>query len=280
MTPFFPRKADARETDRAFLIALAAFLSAIAFSLAGSTVLRLFPGPAGEALTWFATHLKITLSDLIRWPTWLYMGLMPVLSFLLYRPALGARRSVAFLLWGSCVGAAAELSGTTTGFPFGDYAYTQLLGAKIAGHVPWLIPPSWYAMSILCFDLAGRLRLRSRGRILATAVFMILWDVALDPAMNHAFPFWSYPDGGFFFGMPLSNWGGWLVASLVIAWGYEKLLGGCEERAIWAPTLWTVNMMFPLALCLLYETAWAVPFGLAALVVPFAAISLRNREPG
>lgn len=280
MTPFFPGKAQLEQTDRVFLVALAAFLGAIAFSLAGSVLLRVFPGPAGDALAWFAANLDVTLGDLIRWPTWVFMGLMPVLSFLLYRGALGPRRSLAFLVWGSCVGAAAELSGTMTGFPFGEYAYGDLLGAKIAGHVPWLIPPSWYAMSIVCFDLAGRLRLPSAGRIVTTALFMVLWDVALDPAMNHAFPFWSYPDGGFFFGMPLSNWGGWIVASLVIAWGYEKLLGGSEEQAIWAPTLWSVNVLFPLALCFLYETVWAVPFGLAALAVPFAAIALRNRSAG
>src|SRR5690606_33311809 len=159
--------------------------------------------------------LGLGLVDMVKGSTWVYMALMPLLTLLLYLPALGARRSLLFLLWGSAVGAAAELLGTQTGVPFGAYAYSDLLGARIAGHVPWFIPPSWYAMSLLSFDLAGRLGLGRWGRIGAAAAFMVLWDVALDPAMtagaHSGWSFWAYPGGGEYFGMPLVNWAGWLV---------------------------------------------------------------------
>jgi hypothetical protein len=40
--------------------------------------------------------------------------------------------------------------------------------------------------------------------------------------------------------------------------------------------LWSLHILFPLALCLLYDTALAVPFGLAALALPFVAMAWRR----
>ncbi len=264
-----------RTVHRLFLAAFAGFVASILFSVAGTVLLVQSPAAAGRAFAWIADNVGLLPPDLVRWPTWVYMALMPALTLLLYLPRLGLRRSALFFLWGSAVGAAAELMGTQTGVPFGAYAYSDLLGAKIAGHVPWLIPPSWYAMSLLSYDLARRLRLPAWGTVLTAAAFMTLWDVALDPAMTTAVPvggqaFWTYPGGGVYFGMPLVNWAGWLLTSAVIAWGYERLLGGLDYAAPWAPALYAVNVLFPVFICFAYGAALAGALGLAALAIPLA----------
>ncbi len=272
-------------TDRvvavAFAVAFALFVASILFSVAGTLLLSLFPAGAGVALAWIAEHLGLGLTDLIKGSTWLYMGLLPALTFVLYLPILGWRRSVLFLLWGSAVGAAAELAGTQTGVPFGAYAYGDLLGPKILGHVPWLIPPSWYAMSVVSFDLAQRLRLGRWATVAMGAVLMVLWDVALDPAMSTAFPFWRYAEGGFYFGMPLVNWAGWLLTSAVIVGGYATFLGGLGLGGLGgaarrAPLLYAANVLFPVFLCLAYGVPWAGLVGLGALAVPFVLLRLRR----
>lgn len=261
---------------RLFLIAFAGFVLSILFSVAGTLLLSAAPQQAAQALRWIAMNLGLGLVDLVKGSTWVYMALMPLLTFLLYLPVLGMKRSVLFFLWASVIGATAELVGTQTGFPFGHYAYTDLLGAQIAGHVPWFIPPSWYAMALLSYDLAGRLRLSMWGRIFTTAAFMVLWDVALDPAMtagaHSGWTFWSYEGGGIFFGMPLVNWAGWLLTSAVIAWGFEKLLGGMDYAAEWAPALYAVNVLFPVFICFAYGAALAGVLGLLALAVPLVLV--------
>jgi len=273
--------AQTEGTDRrVFLVAFSVFLGAIVFSLAGSALMGLAPAQAGVALGWIAEHIGLVYTDLVKGPTWAYMALLPVLSLSLYWRELGPRRSFAFLVWGAVIGATAELAGTTTGIPFGHYSYGDWLGAKIAGHVPYFIPPSWYALSIVSLDLARRLRIGLAGRIIATAVFMVLWDVALDPAMNHAFPFWNYRADGVYFGMPLVNWGGWLLTSAVIALGYETFLGGLKPQPDpfvrrWGPRLYAANVLFPSAICLFFGAPVAGLFGVVALGVALGLVRAR-----
>ncbi len=274
LAPSLPRPSP--PAFRTFRVVLALFAGSILFSVAGTVLLNFFPAQAGVALGWIATHLGLGLNDLIKGPTWVYMALLPVLTFLLYLPDLGLKRSVLFLLWGSVIGASAELLGTQTGVPFGAYSYGDFLGAKIAGHVPWFIPPSWYAVSLLSYDLARRLKVGPVVTIMWGAVFMVLWDVALDPAMNQAFPFWKYEASGVYFGMPLVNWFGWLVTSLVIVWGYDRLLGGLGSAPVWAPVLYGLNVLFPVMICLLYGLPLAGVAGIAALVFTFAFVKLRS----
>ncbi|MEM1042676.1 MAG: bisanhydrobacterioruberin hydratase CruF [Bacteroidota bacterium] len=268
-----PRTAS---THRLFLLCLALFAGSILFSVAGTVLLNFFPAQAGVALGWIAANLGLDLDALIKGPTWVYMALLPVLSLLLYLPDLGWTRSVLFLLWGSAIGAVAELLGTQTGFPFGAYTYGDYLGAKLAGHVPWFIPPSWYAVAIIAYDLARRMKVGTTATIVWGAVFMVLWDVALDPAMSKAFPFWTYETEGIFFGMPLSNWAGWFVTSLLIVWGFDRLLGGLQSAPAWAPTLYALNVIFPVLICLLYGLPLAGLIGLVALGVALAVVGSRG----
>ena len=274
---------------RAFRLAFWGFAISAAFSLAGSAAL-LVPGVHAffePAMRW-----------LIRIPTWTYMALLPVLTFLLYLGPLGWGRSVALLLWGSAVGASAELLGTTTGFPFGPYLYLDLFGYKIAGHVPLFIPPSWYALGLICYDLAGRMRLRGVARAAAAALCMVAWDVALDPAMSKAFPFWLYPGGALaeaaesaaipalyaplFYGMPLMNWVGWFVTSLVIMGGFALILRGVPFGAAQqppAPALFALHALFPAGVSLFWGIPGAAVFGVLALVAVLAALWWREGSP-
>ena len=49
---------------------------------------------------------------------------------------------------------ACELLGTSVGWPFGAYRYTDALGSKWFGLVPLLIPLSWCTMTIVAFAIA------------------------------------------------------------------------------------------------------------------------------
>lgn len=261
--------------DLLFQIGFWLFVGSIFFSITGMLILRVFP----STLSFFGP----VYTQLVKTPTWTYMTMLALLPVLMYGPSLGWARLWGFVVWGCVVGAAGELLGTTgvltvngVPLPFGEYHYTDWLGPKIGGHVPYFIPPSWFAMSIVSLDLGRRITRNRWGALLLGTLFMVLWDVSLDPAMSQAFPFWTYAADGFYFGMPFSNWCGWAAVTLVIMLGYEWLRGTREIENDWAPWLYLLNCFFPLAICLLRDLYLAALIGALATAVPFILISVRN----
>ena len=246
------------------------FAGAIFFSLGGVVAIKIAP----EVLRFFGPYFPV----LVKAPTWTYMALLPIIVALMYLPALGARRTAVLIAIGSLVGAGAELLGTTTGFPFGSYSYTDWLGPKILDHVPYFIPLSWFAMGLVCYDLALRVSRHRALSVLLGAVFMVGWDVSLDPAMSRAFPFWTYGENGFFYGMPLSNWGGWLITSIVILALYSVVIGDVQVRHRRAPIFFFLNCFFPFTLSLQYGLYGATVAGI--LVTAVILIAVRWRSPG
>ena len=269
----------AATVNRLFLAALALFAGSILFSTLGMLLLQLVP----SSLSYFGPYLGTLISA----PTWTYMTMLPILAILMYGMDLGWKRMAFFVFWGCFIGGASELMGTMKWFaigdpvlPFGEYEYTAWLGPKFADHVPYFIPASWFAMSIVSFDLARRLSDTRWVYLLVAATFMTLWDVSLDPAMNGAgvqnavgsVTFWSYPQGGFYYGMPISNWIGWFIVSYLIMVGYEYLGGGLDTQHPWAPAVYLLNCLFPLLILTLQGMFFAVIIGAVATATPFVAL--------
>jgi len=274
-------------TSRLFTVTLWLFIGSIAFSFLGMLLLTLVPA----SLDLFAPYL----SQLIQAPTWTYMALLALLPILMYGPSLGARRMTIIFVWGCLIGGGSELIGTTGwlsgllglswSFPFGDYTYTGWLGPEFAGHVPYFIPASWFAMAIISLDLARRLPTGRSVRVLIATVFMVLWDVSLDPAMNGAgsaigtVPFWQYGVDGFYYGMPLTNWFGWFLVSYIILWGYELFAGGLDAVHTYAPLVYLLNCLFPLLILLVQGLYIPLLIGVAATAVPFILLARYSDLP-
>jgi putative membrane protein len=118
------------------------------------------------------------------------------------------------------LGWAAEALGSRTGFPFGGYHYTPALQPQLL-HVPvliplaWLmmLPPAWAVAQALTRDLAPRWQ--TAGFVLISALAMTAWDLFLDPQMV-AWGLWQWDQPSGYFGIPWSNYLGWLLVSALI----------------------------------------------------------------
>jgi uncharacterized membrane protein len=111
-----------------------------------------------------------------------------------------------------------ESIGVATGLVYGPYHYTELLGPKFLGLVPYLIAVSWFMMMYPSFVITewlipsawtGAKRILSIAAI--SGLVMTSWDVVMDPIMV-AGKHWVWEVHGDFFGVPLQNyWGWWLT---------------------------------------------------------------------
>ena len=177
-----------------------------------------------------------------------------------------------------------EYLGTTYGVPFGKYAYTSLLGWKIAGQVPVWIPLSWFFMSLPSHIIADQLLGKWSGRYarIALGSFLLLtWDFTLDPAMSHLTPFWIWETSGvFFLQMPVKNLLGWFLTGCLILSVYEVL--GLRATARWNQNqfplkFYAVNLLLPFGLSIAGELWLSI---LASMVVYAACIGLANVTGG
>ncbi len=131
---------------------------------------------------------------------------------------VGARWVPAFLAL-YAISLASELSGTVTGLPFGEYRYSELLDPMWFGHVPVVIPLSWFFMAVPSYGLARSILPLSEQRwarvFLASAV-LLSWDLSLDPAMSFATRYWVWATSGPYYGMPWLNLFGWYATGLAL----------------------------------------------------------------
>ena len=187
-----------------------------------------------------------------------------------------------------------ELAGTATGFPFGEYGYTDRLGYKIAGLVPFNIPTSWFYMLVASLAICGRLLpATDDGKskwwwALVGGAVLTAWDVSMDPAMvKTAHWLWNVPDLSsrsaftqfigtpFFFGMPLTNWLGWLLTGILVA----RVMLAVVPPSAWASKvapsrfpllLYAVNGVLPVAICFRQDMVLAGILGTLAMAIPLA----------
>jgi len=191
-------------------------------------------------------------------------------------PALLAVFTVSFL---------SEFIGTGYGFPFGGYEYTSLLGFKLGGRVPAVIPLSWFLMIVPSWAMAHVVFRGPSGRIprvLMGAYLLTAWDLALDPAMSYLTPYWVWEDSGPFYGMPWVNLAGWMGTGIVLM-GILEALGSrrwIEEIPLrWLMAYYGIVLLMPLGMVAAAGLWWAVLATAAALLLAWgASLAVRARR--
>ncbi|MEO8621247.1 MAG: carotenoid biosynthesis protein [bacterium] len=216
---------------------------------------------------------------------------------------LGWRRAAGLFGAAFSLSLSAELIGTTTGYPFGPYSYTTQLGYLVAGRVPFNIPTSWFFMLYASLAICGRLLPMddsSRGKwrwSLVAALVLTAWDVSMDPAMvSTTHWLWHLPPlsghsilqriflSDAFYGMPLTNWLGWLLTGCVVA----RVMVAIVPPSRWASdvsasslpiVLYAANGIFPILICVGRGLWGAVLLGSLAMALPLS-LAIRASSRG
>lgn len=124
------------------------------------------------------------------------------------------------------------------GFPFGGFHHSEVTGPRLF-NIPWLATPTYMAMGYISWAvsqvLVGRtLTEQWRERVWEAAIIaafvFTMWDLSNDAVfhtINKAF-FYDHP--GPWFGVPMSNFAGWLLTTFIIYGAFGAWLARDAKR--------------------------------------------------
>ena len=149
------------------------------------------------------------------------VGLMLATSLADAASARGRARGTGLVATAGALGFATEVVGVATGRPFGHYTYGPGLGPQV-GRVPLLAGAAWAMMARPAWVVAGLVARTPLARVLTAAGALTAWDVFLDPRMVRE-GYWTWPDGGSYEGVPLSNFAGWWLTGVLVFAAWQVL---------------------------------------------------------
>lgn len=172
---------------------------------------------------------------------------------------LGWRRTLLFAAWVWPLAWLAEFSSTRIGVPFGLYHYTGATRGQelFVANVPFMDSLSFTFLAYAAFclaraALAGR-RVPAPLLALIAGVLMMLLDLVIDPMAVRGDRWFLgrifyYPHGGVYFGVPLSNFVGWIVVGAMGVGGYLVLSRDAVGGRVWpGVALYYAVLLFNLA---------------------------------
>lgn len=184
--------------------------------------------------------------------------------------SVGRKQSVVLIAVMSIFALILENVAITTGIPYGQFEYGQLIGATI-GKVPWTVGFAW---TPILFGAVAIIQNRFSQtswwkQIILIGVVMTLFDLVLDPG-SVALSFWTWHQPWGFYSVPWSNFGGWMVTSSIGAaimlvvlklWKSDQIVWSA-----WTYRSFILMLIYWTAICFFFQLWGAVMIGLVVLV--------------
>ncbi|MBN2230992.1 MAG: carotenoid biosynthesis protein [Candidatus Thorarchaeota archaeon] len=169
-----------------------------------------------------------------------FLGVLVTVLFVLLHGSkfYGPKNLIVFIIITFTISWTLESLSIAIGFPFGNYYYTGL--GKI-GEVPWIIMPaylgtgylSWSIAHILVGKFTPEIQGKQIGLIPFVAAFvMVMWDLVMDPILSTIQGEWVWEDGGFYFGVPLTNYFGWFFTIFLIYFIFAFFLSKNADESL------------------------------------------------
>jgi len=184
----------------------------------------------------------------------------------------GARSAIALLVTSVAITFAMENIGVATGFPFGHYHFAVDAGLPRIGSIPIVVGPLWFGAGYFSWVVASILLDSADQRLdrslefialpVIAAFVMTQWDLVMDRSQSTIARVWIWHEGGADFGVPLSNYLGWLLTSWLVFLAFALYLRRQAARlAPGAPQrrkLHAIAILFYVSLGLTHVVPWAM----------------------
>lgn len=195
---------------------------------------------------------------------------LPVLIALIRRYATKGFFLFALL---ALFGIGIESFGVATGVLYGDFQYDDFFTGKVFGMVPWSVGFVWAALVIGVGALTETYRSDWWKRVGIATALLVGFDLVFDPLAVHM-DFWSWSGGGVYYGVPVHNFIGWIIMSVLSMLIYQYLTQTwdirTEKSSIWFSFFYLVSLFMWFTLAILHNFIGPIIFGIIVILAIFS----------
>lgn len=174
------------------------------------------------------------------------LHVLPALAFALVHGTImyRLRGAIAFIVLFLVIGNILENIGVATAFPFGHYYFTDQMGPKLF-RVPVFLGLAYVGIAYVSWLLANVILGNATSRISGARIFLVptlasvimtSWDLSQDAVWSTILHLWIWTRGGTYFGVPLSNFLGWLLVVYIVYQCFAVFLWrtqtGCQNFSL------------------------------------------------
>ncbi len=212
---------------RQIVIAIGVFLASIVFLLMGYLA-----STQTETLSPVASAIAIVL--------------IAVPAYVMVLRSAGLLRGALIIVFLNVFALLLETVAIYTGVPYGWFSYGETtIGQKLFGTTPWTVGFAWSPL-VLGAVAIGQSISRSFWKIcLAAVAVLVAFDLVLDPGAV-TMRIWSYADPGTYYGVPLSNYVGWMLSGAIAVVLTLRMLQSSRSSRIKLSFLTSVSMLLSL----------------------------------
>ncbi|NWF96053.1 MAG: carotenoid biosynthesis protein [Candidatus Thorarchaeota archaeon] len=215
--------------------------------------------------SWLVANVDI--GGAVNWVSSLFVVLLALPSYYYLLRWAGTKRTALILAIFGVFPLVVEAIGISTGVPYGGFYYTELMGFRVFGLVPWSVAFAFSPLILGSMALASQLTRRALVAIPFSALLLVAADLILDPAAV-VLQIWVWLEPGPYYGIPLTNYTGWfMTATLGSALLHMTLAESWQEAPMIDPRV-ASSLMLSLAFWTGFSL-WTSP----PLVIP-AAVGL------
>lgn len=218
--------------------------------------------------SYFTVHASAQIQKITALTSSISIVLFALPSFIVLGKWLGKKRAVRIIVSLSLFALAIETIGLLTGFPYGEFVYTDKIGYKLFGITPWTVPFAWVPLLLGVYAIVSYYSQPTIRKIVNTVLLLTAVDAVIDPAAVEM-RFWQYslPNLRNYYEVPLSNFAGWLISGSIGTLLFYNLLPADKRSQkpprelayslyfilfFWTGVCFWLELMFPFLIGILF----------------------------
>ncbi len=187
------------------------------------------------------------------WVSALFIVLLALPSYYYLFKWIGLQKSVLIIGIFGVFPILIEAIGISTGFPYGKFHYTDQMGFKVFGLVPWSVVFAFAPLLLGSITIASQITRDTRITLPLSAILLVMVDLILDPAAV-VLNIWVWNHPGPYYGIPISNYIGWFFTAFI----GSLLLHFLTSRDLHIDTRFPPNIASSLFLSLCFWAGYSI----------------------